>query len=233
MRVDRLRSKGIKTGDEAFVDYPLSSSHRRTSLYLLPGRWVPGSSRLTSGCRKTFTRSDAMNKHLRSLHGIVTEAPNKKKPTRSPGLALRVLPLKDWSTTTDVELMEDTDLMDVLPRIRTRQKFWTVTGDDLHRVERLRERHPRGGEEESDESFDEGMGMRYPMDPVVQGIGIDEGGEMNVGSRTRSQVRFIVAKAKLMLVDEENAMRRRELKELMDQERRQEMGEGGKVSAKE
>ena len=122
----------------------------------------------------------------------------------------------------------------MLPRLRRREAFWTTTEDDHRFVKVLRDHHPRGQsrvqEGDSEDSFDEGAGARYERNPRAVGKVPDpeEGGfgkEVEVMSRSRWQVRYIMGKAKLMLVEEENAMRRRELKELMELEQRMQSGE--------
>ena len=177
-----------------------------------------------------------MNKHLRSLHGIVSEPFNKKRP-RDPQLALTQRPLPnvdkfEWTPASDADLMADEDVAKVLPRLRGRETFWSTTEEDHRLVKLVRERHPRGqsrlkgGErEDSDDSFDGGVGVRYAVEPEVERVVVEPEGEIDVLGRSRWQTRFIVAKAKLMLVEEENRMRRSELRELWELEGRMQ-GEG-------
>lgn len=255
MRVVRLHAERPETGDKTFTHHPLSSSYRRTPIYLFAIRYVaapltqptrirfdPLAPSLIGfpGCGKTFTRSDAMNKHLRSLHGVITEPPNKKK-VKEPQTVLTQQPLTsekkfEWTPSSDADLLEDEEVAEVLPRLRRREMFWSTTEEDHRLVKAVRDRHPRGGhkgkgrDEDSVDSFDEGVGARYPVQPGVVGMMADQdeaggGKEVDVMGRPRWQVRYIMGKAKLMLVEEENSMRRRELRDLMELERRMQAGE--------
>ncbi len=202
----------------------------------------PGSSVVADlgdvACGKTFTRSDAMNKHLRSLHGIITEPPNKKKPKDPPSaLTQRPLPAAEqaeWMRSNDLDLIEDEEVAEVLPRVRRREMFWTTSEDDERLVKMVRDRYPRGlgklkgrAEDGSEDSFDEGVGGRCDLGPKVENLMTDpeDGKEVELMTRPGWQIKFIMAKAKLMLVEEENAMRRRELAELMVLERKMQTGE--------
>jgi hypothetical protein len=169
---------------------------------------------------------------------------------------------------TDQDLLMDPDLRDVIPRIRSREAFWTVTDEDARAVKAIREAHPRrlppkskskpakgkkgpstsasalgleedgtggvpttsggavpapGAEDLSDgyDSFDEGVGeVVDDSEQGVVGLVLIQGeGEVPVVGRTRWQRRYIMAKAKMMLVEEENGMRKAELRALMDAER--------------
>ena len=177
-----------------------------------------------------------MNKHLRSLHGIFSEPLNKKR-LRDPQSALTQRPLLavdkfEWTPSSDADLVDDEDIGEVVRKVRKRETFWSTTEDDHRLVKLLRERHPRGrsrikaGEkDDSDDSFDHGIGAGYAVEPAVERVVVDPDGEVEVLGRSRWQIRFIVAKAKLMLVDEENRMRRRELEDLMELERRMKVEE--------
>ena len=183
-----------------------------------------------------------MNKHLRSLHGVSTE-PVPKKKLKDPVTVLTKRPLSspekpmasfEWTPTSDADLFEDEDIAEVLPRLRKRVVFWSTTEEDHQLVKLLRSRHPRRNrrEEDSEDSFDEGIGARYELESRVIGMArdpdLDEGGlgkEVEVLGRSRWQVRYIMSKAKLMLAEEENAMRRRELRDLVDLERKMQAGE--------
>ena len=210
-----------------------------------------------------------MNKHLRSLHGIVTEPPNKKKASsvqttttlltdvataskdQQPNPVMTRRPLSssekfEWTPSSDADLLGDEDVAEVLPRLRRREPFWATTSEDHRLVKMIRDRHPRSGhlnrinkdkkgrgndhvhEHDSDDSFDEGIGARYPIRPQLERLIQDPekiGREAELMNRPKSQVRLIMAKAKLMLVEEENSMRRRELRDLMEMERMMALGE--------
>jgi hypothetical protein len=131
----------------------------------------------------------------------------------------------------DYELMEDKDLLDRIAPTRGREPFWSTSEADLRTVEAIRKRYPNKivyvkgkmqplGDDEED-LFDEGVSARYPAeagvvdtlrDPEVEEVGI------RVYSRPRWQVKYMMAKAKFMLVTEENSMRREELKAVLKEE---------------
>jgi hypothetical protein len=147
--------------------------------------------------------------------------------------------------SVDEDLMLDPDLRDVLPRIRKREVFWVTTEEDARAMKAIRNLHPRripastpstaragkskgkgkaaaaqGAQDLSDgyDSFDEGVG-EVMGDANVIGIALDDDGmEVPVLGRGRWQSRYIMAKAKMMLVDEENLMRKDELRRLMEME---------------
>jgi len=119
-------------------------------------------------------------------------------------------------------------MAEVLPRMRAREKIWTVTAEDEMAMRMFREQFPRERvrerADESDDSFDAGVGTQFPRHPVeistVPSGSNGVGAELSILSRSRWQVRYMVAKAKLMLVEEEGKMRRRRLAELMVEEKR-------------
>ncbi|ORY33368.1 hypothetical protein BCR39DRAFT_503895 [Naematelia encephala] len=169
------------------------------------------------GCNKTFTRSDALNKHLRSLHDAPIEPPKKK---REPSAALTIKPLS-LPMAADAELLQDPDLTEVVPRLRARQREWEIDALDKAALATVRSAFSQAAEVD----FDEGVSERWPS--PVQSVGTVPDPDnprklVDVVSRPRWQVRYIMAKAKLMLVDEENAMRRRELAEASALERQAE-----------
>lgn len=75
---------------------------------------------------------------------------------------------------------------------------------------------------DSGSEFDEGASKRYPVERAVEGYMVDPSGEgeLAVMGRSRWQAKYIMAKAKLMLVDEENKMRRDELAFWLEEEER-------------
>lgn len=88
-----LPAKRAEASDAAFAHHPLPSSYWRTAVLLRRTRYASHlSNRFTIivanpvlGCNKTFTRSDALTKHLRSLHGITPELPPSKKKPKDGG----------------------------------------------------------------------------------------------------------------------------------------------------
>jgi len=154
------------------------------------------------------------------------------KATTAPGpnrLRKVPLPLPSSSSFYDRgmgELNNDEDLAMVLPRLFGRQTFWEGSDDDepaldlVREVRRRDQRSPPSGmlEDEYD-SLDE---MMPPMGPVrVMGETEHPDGQevvVPVMSRSRNQARFMMAKAKVMLLAEENEMRRKELEATMNEE---------------
>ena len=134
------------------------------------------------GCAKTFTRSDALSKHVRSVHAT-------KPPPPSP---------VDWREAIEAGLYQDVDLAEALTRIEKDDPFWLVTDSDLHIATQIREKYPH---DTSDPAK-----TYIPTSPIHP----DE------LPRPLWQVRYIMAKAKLMLLEEENRMRRTQLLELME-----------------
>jgi hypothetical protein len=132
----------------------------------------------------------------------------------------------------DTELMEDEDLVDRVAPIRGREPFWATSESDLRAVEAIRKRHPHKNPnyfkgklqpagDDSDDSFDEQVSGRYPVKPtLIDEIPDPETPERNMAvlSRPRWQVKYMMAKAKFMLVTEENSMRREELRALIREE---------------
>ena len=183
------------------------------------------------GCDKAFTRNDAMNKHLRTFHADkheeLKELKNKERKAATtaprPRQNLQSRPSHTTSSPasglkpTDRMLMEDPDLSDVIPRLRARQRFWTTTDDDERILAEVRARFPRARRGAKDD-FDLGRADEYPEHCQDESEARDADGKVTLVGRSQWQVRYIVAKAKLMLVEEENAMRKQQLLELMDQE---------------
>lgn len=164
-------------------------------------------------------------------------------PTRSPGgsRAAGDASAAVGDVADDGELMQDPDIAAVLPGIRARgaDQFWTTTIDDLAAVKVVRGQYPReraGGKKkrgtaaavaappgtDSEDSFDEGAGGAFDDEPQPVGnvVDPDSGEFVPVVGRSRAQVKYITAKVKLMLVDEENHMRKQELKEIMQEAER-------------
>jgi len=155
-----------------------------------------------------------MNKHVRAVHGA-----NKKRRGAVPTEAI-----EDDVSTAIRDLAKDPDLEEVVLRVRAknRQRITPITDDEEAALRYVRERRPGAGKKrrvrrkdgasDSDE-FDEGAAKRYPVDRTVEAYMLDENRETEVPvmSRSRWQAKYIMAKAKLMLVDEENKMRRDEL----------------------
>jgi hypothetical protein len=207
-------------------------------------------------CDKDFTRAEALTKHLRALHAttIATIPRNASATTldliamTEPDRPVSSFDLKKRSAEAkrqakgkmrplDYDLMEDEDLMDRLPPIRGRVPFWSTSEADLKTVEAIRKRYPhrhamyvkgRIQMDDSDDDFDEGVSERYPAEGVVMDELMGEDGVVGIVSRPRWQVKYMMAKAKFMLVTEENTMRREELKALMREE--QELHARGKNS---
>lgn len=157
--------------------------------------------------------------------------------------------------------MTDPDLYETLPRVRNRPVL-QVTQDDLRALEYVRSKHPRrgngprkakgkkkadgpegeegqGGVQEadgdSDDSFDEGAGKVHADESHLEIGRIGEPGvigERSVFGRSRWAARYIMAKAKLMLADEEMRMRLAELNRVLDEEeglrRELDVGSGGR-----
>ncbi|ORX40550.1 hypothetical protein BD324DRAFT_647476 [Kockovaella imperatae] len=201
------------------------------------------------GCDRAFTRNDAMNKHLRTFHAEkheeLKELKNKeKKATTTTTMTTTTTTAMtnsnssrsqarrtgaSGSTTgglksSDKILMDDADLIDVLPRLRNRKRFWTITEDDEKVLAAIRSRYPRppSDSREYDEEFDLGRSRdfpeRCPEDIQSQAHEPPSDSQVIFMGRSQWQVRYIIAKAKLMLVEEENAMRKAQLMELMEQE---------------
>jgi hypothetical protein len=120
----------------------------------------------------------------------------------------------------------DEDLGPILPRLCERTTFWEDSDDDepaldLIRARRARERRepPYGVEEDDYDSLDEmipAMGeARVVGETELPGM---PDAIVPVMSRSKWQARFLMAKAKVMLLAEENEMRRKELETTMNEE---------------
>ncbi|KAL1412369.1 hypothetical protein Q8F55_000114 [Vanrija albida] len=196
------------------------------------------------GCGRNFTRSDAMNKHLRAIHG--PESNNKRRRTNGAAEEFAPSALDDEPAVIR-DLAKDEDLSEVIHRLRSRDRvlFKAANADEEAALRYVRERRPggaptkRGGrakgrksgaagaDEDKNDSdpgsdFDEGASKRYPLERQVEGYMVDPQGdsELAVMGRSRWQAKYIMAKAKLMLVDEENKMRRDELAFWLEEEER-------------
>jgi hypothetical protein len=147
-------------------------------------------------------------------------------PTRIRNLAVPLPSTSSFYNPGMGELNNDEDLSSVLPRLFGRHTFWEVSDDDepaldLIRDVRARDRRPPppGIAEEEYDSLDE----MIPPIGVVRVVGETEHPEnpeivVPVMSRSRYQARFMMAKAKVMLLAEENEMRRKELEVTMNEE---------------
>lgn len=170
-----------------------------------------------SGCGRQFTRSDAMNKHVRAIHGA-----GAGKKRRGEDIFARTA--DDEPSTADKDLAKDHDLEEVVMRVHgpDRVRYVAETANEQSAMRYVRERRPGAGKKrrvrrnkdgsDSDE-FDEGASKRFPLERTIEGWMMDEARETEVPvmGRSRWQAKYIMAKAKLMLVDEENKMRRDEL----------------------
>lgn len=178
-----------------------------------------------------------MNKHLKSLHAPGAEErkrgrapetngvdPSPKLPSRKKNMSLNRPHPPDGVRE---ELLTDSDLFVVITRLEARGAIPGVTAEDEEAVRHLRETinrsHPeRRAVAEADDIFDERVAGKVPPDPIELAHARYGGPTDTIPllSRSRWQVRYIMAKAKLMLVEEENVMRRTELATLLEQERR-------------
>lgn len=137
----------------------------------------------------------------------------------------------DWERILDTGLFQDVDLAEALTRLRTNPDYWTMDDDDLLALSHIREKFGRGRkpsddrqlgfEDDEEDAFDDGVTRLYPPTPEATGVLVnpDEPDvEVRILTRPRWQVKYIMAKAKLMLVEEENRMRRGQLLELLEME---------------
>lgn len=130
---------------------------------------------------------------------------------------------------SDADLMTDLDIAAVLPRIRNRPIVY-INQEETRAIATIRSKFPRtdnnGAEEldddiELEDSFDEGV-AKVNIDESKVEIGrIGESGmigERSVYGRSKWGVRYIMAKSKLMLAEEEMRMRQGELNSLVEEE---------------
>lgn len=120
------------------------------------------------------------------------------------------------------ELYEDDDLETVLPRLAARDRFWDVSDDDEPALATIRTRWRSNPDRAEEDLLDEELGVIVP-EPEVIGVTVvaeqlgqgqlqhRAGREVPVMSRSQWQMRYMMGKAKMMLLEEENAMRRRDL----------------------
>ncbi|WWC64503.1 uncharacterized protein I303_107113 [Kwoniella dejecticola CBS 10117] len=203
------------------------------------------------GCLKAFTRSDALQKHIRSQH---LERPPKPAPpppsvpsqssstpvtkttgsgnpskaksnskSRHPPIASTPLtrtPL-DAIPQSDEDLILDDDIAEVLPRIRKREMM-NPSPEEIEALSYVRSIFPR-------QTLDPTNPIPDPLDEPPTELGIPEeaqllqtipdrenpGAELDLLGRSEWQARYIMIKARLMLVEEENSMRRMELIQLL------------------
>ncbi|WVW86250.1 hypothetical protein I302_108292 [Kwoniella bestiolae CBS 10118] len=188
-----------------------------------------------AGCPKSFTRSDALQKHIKSQH-LERPAP-PPKPTPTPSSSTQPSKSKGKSKSrhppivstpltraplgapppTDEDLMLDEDLAEVLPRIRARDQL-NPTIEEVEVLSYLRSIFPRETLDPKDptpDSLDDPPPeLAIPEEAqLLQSIPDPElpGGELDLLGRSEWQARYIMIKARLMLVEEENNMRRMEL----------------------
>lgn len=137
---------------------------------------------------------------------------------------------------SDADLISDPDLYDVLPRIRERPVS-SLSPTESKALSFVRSRFPHSSLDtspdplaEETDPFDEHITSAYPDESgVVLGMIGDETGEVKVFGRSRWGAKYIMAKAKLMLVEEESRMRGAELMALEQEERvLRELVEGGR-----
>ncbi|WWC72082.1 uncharacterized protein I206_106042 [Kwoniella pini CBS 10737] len=196
-----------------------------------------------AGCPKSFTRSDALQKHIRSQHierppkpvppppaislnqttpGISKATKNKSKARHAPiaSTPLTRTPLNALPIS-DEDLLLDEDIAEVLPRIRKRE-ILNPTFEEIEALNYLRSIFPR-------QILDSKNPIPDSLDEPPSELGIPEeaqliqsvpdpdipGGELDLLGRSEWQARYIMIKARLMLVEEENSMRRMELLQLL------------------
>jgi hypothetical protein len=211
--------------DEAIADIlPLSPT--------LPTPPVPAPTKAPSKAKPRRSRAKTERGKMAAAQAQASGSnPNSTSTTKGVHTRIRnfALPLPSTSSFYNPgmgELNNDEDLSSVLPRLFGRHTFWEGSDDDepaldLIRDIRTRDRRPppAGVTEEEYDSLDE---MIPPIGPV-RVIGETEhpdGSEVVVPvmSRSRCQARFMMAKAKVMLLAEENEMRRKELESTMKEE---------------
>ena len=218
---DLARLRPPDTLSSLIVALTLAKGH---TLAPSPVRFPFGFIALNAGCGKTFTRSDAMNKHLRTLHGLTSEPPRVKRvdgPSLERAHSSEPTPQPAYSAEEE-ELLFDEDIAEVLPRLRSRQAFWTLDEDDQAAIARVRAAFPRPSlhaSPEHEDGFDEGVSGNLPVRAIEEGTMPNPENPrelLSVVGRSKWQAKYIMGKAKLMLVEEENLLRRRELQELME-----------------
>ena len=190
-----------------------------------------------------------MVKHQRTLHENPDKKPSQRKkkviapaparppppqPAQHPALAAVPMPIHSrpadplpyrWDEAERMGLQQDADITEVMRNLKNSVPFWEVTAEDIKAAQVIRARYPRVGhspEEDVEDKFDEGVSKRFPAALEVTGSAPspDEPGvDLRVLSRPQWQVKYIMAKAKLMLVEEENRMRKDMLRDIMEMER--------------
>ena len=160
-----------------------------------------------------------------------TAGPSKSRVKRRPTTPIEETYIPElhfnWDEAVSAGLYEDADLSEVVSLIKSTKPFWPITSADAALADSIRKRHPqkRIPAHESDDEFDDRVSSQYPRDPQLVGRTMEGDTEIHVLTRPRWQVRYIMAKAKLMLVEEENRMRRDQLKDWMEREGRMMKGE--------
>lgn len=144
--------------------------------------------------------------------------------TRFREVASHIPPTSPFYDPCMGELNNDEDLSSVLPRLFGRQTFWNDSDDDEPALDLIRDVRSRGRQipQEAEDEYDSLDEMIPPIGPV-RVIGEtshpdDPEVVVPVTSRSRYQARFMMAKAKVMLLAEENEMRRKELESTMNEE---------------
>lgn len=199
---------------------------------------------ISIGCQKSFIRVTGLDKHMGGEHALLGPQATLNRGVKSKRGSLIVAPAPsasyatstitservDWKAqrkaevATREELEQDPDLADVIPRLANRKTFWHADIRHAQALHEFRKRFPRSsGDAEVDSGVlsDDNAAQRYP--PVSQlhttmPDPADARFEALLFTRSRWQVRYIMAKAKLMLVEEENVMRRNELSSVLQVE---------------
>ena len=174
-----------------------------------------------------------MNKHVRAIHGA--GGGGRRRRGAATEVFLKGGDGDDEPSAAIRDLVKDDDLCDVVQRLYSRDRisYKPSSEDEKTALKYMRDSRPggapsrrrggpRGGKRPGSDSdeFDEGVSKRFPPDRTVEGYMTDPAGdaELPVMSRNRWQAKYIMAKAKLMLVEEENKMRRDELAFWMEYE---------------
>lgn len=158
------------------------------------------------------------------------------KPAKQPraGPSSHPPPKRTVQMATDDELRLDPELDEVVLRVRERTQLPTSLEEDLA-VKGIRDRYPRHTRSrrskhpdvDSEDSFDEGVSTQVsqsasavaPFNKYMLLEPLNHPDDVPI-VRSRWQARYIMAKAKLMLAEEENFLRRQKLEELQADDRR-------------
>jgi hypothetical protein len=187
---------------------------------------TPASSSTAAPPTKPATKAKPRRSRAKTQKDKPVAQASFQPETRLLNFALPLATTSSFYNPGMADLGTDEDLSSVLPRLFDRQTFWQGSDDDepalnLVRDVRARERQgpPYGVEEEEYDSLDE---MIPPVSNVrvVGETGHPDGSDtvVPVMSRSKYHARFMMAKAKVMLLAEENEMRRKELESTMREE---------------